>query len=146
MMYIFGVLVNSYTLKHMSEVLAATKVLVCSPSVTHQVQESYAWLTSEVSKLGGLELDSDEEEEVQEQHHPLDIQERDGEEVVDESSTSPFLTYFVTQLDKITAIPAESGASRNPLHAPVIIDMLMRKWVPTAPFWSNLLLGRLICA
>ncbi len=135
MMYIFGVLVNSYSLEHMAKVLVAIKVLVCTPTLTHQVQESYAWLTKEFSKLGGLYLD-ESEEGVANLSKQCDV-----EEVPEQTTTSPFLVHFSTHLDETTVDLAKRGLPRNPLYAPDILEMLMQKWIPTAPFWSNLLLG-----
>ena len=52
----------------------------------------------------------------------------------------PFVAYFSHKTNKVVLV--DRGSAINKYYKPEFFDTLMQNWLPMAPFWSGLMLGK----
>ena len=135
-MFVFSLVVNSFSLPFLEEVLKNLVNVFNSKYVSKLVQNSYAWLEKEINFLNRfpaiepIASSSDTKEEESSCEECLNSEEIDN----------PFEAYFRHVIDKVKV--CNKGKSKNPLYKPEAIHVLVNTWLPTVPFWSSLLLGQ----
>jgi hypothetical protein len=61
------------------------------------------------------------------------------------STTQPFGAYFTQKMKGIQISDCDSGKSPNLYYKPQFFEAIMESWLPLAPFWTALMLGKYLC-
>ena len=61
------------------------------------------------------------------------------------STTQPFGAYFTQKMEGIQISDCDSGKSPNLYNKPQFFEAIMECWLPLAPFWTALMLGKYLC-
>ena len=63
------------------------------------------------------------------------------EKVIRSTTHKPFGAFFKLKLADVDSKLVNSGEKKNALYQPDFFNYIEKKWLPTAPFWSAMLLG-----
>ena len=133
-MYSFSLLANSFSLPYIEETLTKIKIVFCSNAVTYEVTESFEWLQTQFNLLNACNIN----ELIVDSEPVAESDNKNDSEVVTDIAVNPWESHF---LNNVTVNIAKHRVNNNPLHCPQAVTILLKKWMPTAPFWSALLLG-----
>ena len=147
-MFSFSLLANSFSLPYLDEVLRNIFKAFNSKAVTKEVRVSCNWLEKEMNVLSRVSSKNDVMAGMTTENVELTISNTesvattaygDDKDIVVNGDKNPFEVHLKKVFDQVKL--DNTGQSKNPLYNPQAIEILKKKWLPTVPFWTSLLLG-----
>jgi hypothetical protein len=138
-MFCFFTLVNSSTLRELVRRAGLLKVLYCSEIESPTFKRAYNSIVDDINSLNTYDIIQVELPETGPSDHDSIYEESSSSE--DNSvPVNPFTEYFKRKTASV-CVPSD-GEIKNTYFQPQYFEEILNKWLPMAPFWTCLLLGR----
>ena len=111
------------------------KVVFCSTLHSESMVAAYNIIVHEINFIN----DSSQQLHEDDEQSPASPEAIDKDNVIS-STTQPFGAYFTQKMEGIQI--SDSGKSANLYYKPQFFEAIMEYWLPLAPFWTALLLGK----
>ena len=137
-MYSFSSLVNCTTLNELVKRLCLLKVLYCSEMESVDTRKAYNCIVRIINLLNKETLTLPHENDYCNTEEILnDLSDYDN----DSLHVQPFGAYFQLKVAKVSLTSQEK--CKNIYYQPHFFLTIIEKWMPLAPFWTCLMLGKI---
>ena len=130
-MYLFSTMVNARSLADLVSRVRLIKLLLCSKVQSQSMRHAHDALVDIINGLDDIEDDNMKNDEI------ICSNKFDNDEIAE--CKQPFGTFFQIQLEKVQV--DNTGVRDNTYYKPELFASILQNWLPTAPFWTALLLG-----
>lgn len=137
-MFCFSTLVNSSTLRELLKRVGLLKVLYCSEMESPELNKVYNSIVDDINSLNITDIQVEPQENRSSDYDSLNEENSSSEQC---SPTNPFTEYFKRKIASVD-VPSH-GEIKNSYLQPQYFEELLNRWLPMAPFWTCLLLGKL---
>ena len=137
-MFCFSTLVNSTTLRELVRRVGLMKVLYCSEMESPELKRAYNSIVDDINSLNTNDIQVELEETGSSDHENEENSSSESEDNC--APINPFTEYFKRKIVPVD-VPSD-GEIKNSYLKPQYFEEIINKWLPMAPFWTCLLLGR----
>ena len=138
-MFCFSTLVNSSTLRELVRRAGLLKVLYCSEIESPTFKQAYNSIVDDINSLNTYDIIQVELPETGPSDHDSINEESSSSE--DNSVPVNLFTEYFKRKTAPVCVPSD-GEIKNTYFQPQYFEEILNKWLPMAPFWTCLLLGR----
>ena len=137
-MFCFSTFVNSSTLKELVRRVGLLKVLYCSEMECPELKMAYNSIVDDIYSLNTNDIQVELEENGSSDH----VNEENSSSEDNCAPVNPFTEYFKRKIVSVDIHSPANGEIKNSYIKPQYFEEILNTWLPMAPFWSSLLLGK----
>ena len=137
-MFCFSTLVNSSTLKELVRRVGLLKIIHCSEMECPELKMAYNSIVDDINSLNTNNI----QVELEENGSSDNANEDNCSSEENCAPVNPFTEYFKRKIVSVDIPSPANGEIKNSYLKPQYFEDILNTWLPMAPLWSSLLLGK----